>query len=653
MRVLVTGSSGPDRHEPCACACIADGHSVFGVDKRLNTWTRRRSTRCSRTSPATTRRSAAESTGSSTPRSTSSSTSRRTRRCTSSSAQPQRALENAMMTFNVLEYCRALGLPLVFSSTREVYGDVHRFEEYGEATADFAYTESPYSASKITLGGVHLLLRQVLRAQVPRLPLLERLRPLRQRPPADGAGAAALHAPAAAAASRSPSSAATTRCSTSPTSTTASTGIVRGIEGLGGGQVTNETINLAYGAGQHARPRRRADRRRRSTSSRRSPTSLRCVGEVTHYVADIRKARELLDWQPADAARRGHPERGRLVPRMARPRIPRRTAPHRGREPARRGRARLQAARQRSRLALRRPSRSSARPRRARAPSRGRCSRRLDARGRLGRLGGALRRHPDRSRRRPTTRPGSSASSRSTHDVSVGEYQRLAHAAIDEIARERAHRRSSSAARGSTSARRSSSLELPPPPAPGAREDGAASTTSSAPEAAHALLAERDPVAAARVHPNDRRRVVRALELAESGRSLAPDEDRLWSDDVRHPTLLVGLELPLERARRAHRGAASRRWLAAGAVAEAAAAWARPALGDRAQGARARGSSRPCRAARRSRPSSLATRRLARYQRKWLRRLPVAATLDAGRPPEEIADEIVALAGAGERLPGR
>ncbi len=48
-----------------------------------------------------------------------------------------------------------------------------------------------------------------------------------------------------------------------------------------------------------------------------------------------------------------------------------------------------------------------------------------------------------------------------------------------------------------------------------------------------------------------------------------------------------------------------------------------------------------------------ATRRLARYQRKWLRRLPVVATLDAGRPPEEIADEIVSLAGAGERLPRR
>jgi tRNA A37 N6-isopentenylltransferase MiaA len=51
--------------------------------------------------------------------------------------------------------------------------------------------------------------------------------------------------------------------------------------------------------------------------------------------------------------------------------------------------------------------------------------------------------------------------------------------------------------------------------------------------------------------------------------------------------------------------------------------------------------------------TALATLRLARYQRKWLRRLPVAARLDADRPPGEIADEIVALAGARERLPRR
>ena len=42
--------------------------------------------------------------------------------------QPHRALENAIMTFNVLEYCRQTQTPIIFSSSREVYGDVHRFD---------------------------------------------------------------------------------------------------------------------------------------------------------------------------------------------------------------------------------------------------------------------------------------------------------------------------------------------------------------------------------------------------------------------------------------------------------------------------------------------------------------------------------------------
>src|SRR5258708_24237379 len=53
-----------------------------------------------------------------------------------------------IMTFNVLEYCRQPHTPLVFSSSREVYGDIHRFSTE-ETSADFAYTESTYSASKI------------------------------------------------------------------------------------------------------------------------------------------------------------------------------------------------------------------------------------------------------------------------------------------------------------------------------------------------------------------------------------------------------------------------------------------------------------------------------------------------------------------------
>jgi tRNA A37 N6-isopentenylltransferase MiaA len=46
-----------------------------------------------------------------------------------------------------------------------------------------------------------------------------------------------------------------------------------------------------------------------------------------------------------------------------------------------------------------------------------------------------------------------------------------------------------------------------------------------------------------------------------------------------------------------------------------------------------------------------ATRKLARYQRKWLRRMPGAVTLDANRSAEEIADDIVSLGRAGEPVP--
>ena len=64
------------------------------------------------------------------------------------------------------------------------------------------------------------------------------------------------------------------------------------------------------------------------------------------------------------------------------------------------------------------------------------------------------------------------------------------------------------------------------------------------------LLAERDPAAAAAVHPNDRRRVVRALELAEAGSSLRPRHDRLWTRRRGMPTLIVGLDVPRDELAR-------------------------------------------------------------------------------------------------------
>jgi tRNA dimethylallyltransferase len=233
-------------------------------------------------------------------------------------------------------------------------------------------------------------------------------------------------------------------------------------------------------------------------------------------------------------------------------------------------------------------------------------------------------------------------------EVSVGEYGALAHDAIDEIL---AAGRTPVVAGGTGLYLRAALVELglPPAPAPGARERWSAAYDELGPEGAHELLADRDPAAAARVHPNDRRRVVRALELAEVGASLAPAENRLWSESFRHPTLLVGLDLPLVKLDERIE-ARVRRMLEQGAVEEARAAWAgklsataRKVLGLEELATLPKAEAAETIAA--------ATRRLARYQRKWLRRLPVAATLDADRPPERVADEIVALAGAGERLP--
>jgi tRNA dimethylallyltransferase len=229
-------------------------------------------------------------------------------------------------------------------------------------------------------------------------------------------------------------------------------------------------------------------------------------------------------------------------------------------------------------------------------------------------------------------------------EVSVGSYQRLAHAAIDEAELPLVVGGTGLYFRAALSA-----LELPPPPAPGRREHWQGEVDRLGPEAAHALLAERDPAAAARVHANDRKRLVRALELAETGASLAPGEDHLWTEETRLPTLLVALDLPpdeLDRRidERAHAMAA------AGAAAEAKRAWARPlsATARKVLGLE--------QFATLAEPDAIeavaaATRRLARYQRKWLRRMPGVTILDGRRAAEEVANEIVALGRAGEHLP--
>jgi len=235
------------------------------------------------------------------------------------------------------------------------------------------------------------------------------------------------------------------------------------------------------------------------------------------------------------------------------------------------------------------------------------------------------------------------------HEGSVAEYGELAHAAIDELL---AAGRTPVVAGGTGLYLRAAlcDLRVPPPPPPGARERWEAFYDVD-PDAAHAALGERDPAAAAAVHAHDRRRVVRALELAEAGASLVPAPDRLWSGETRHPTLICGLDVPkdvLERRIEARTDA----MLAAGAAEEARRALARPISQTAAQALGLRSLAElPTAEARAA--LVLRTRQYAAYQRKWLRRIPEIVMISADRSGEETADAILEVARARQQLPAR
>jgi len=235
-----------------------------------------------------------------------------------------------------------------------------------------------------------------------------------------------------------------------------------------------------------------------------------------------------------------------------------------------------------------------------------------------------------------------------SHPASVGEYAPLAHAAVDEIL---VSGRTPLVVGGTGLYFRAAlaELALPPAPAPGARERSERLYDQAGAEGAHARLAGLDPAAAERIHPNDRRRVVRALELAESGSSLVPRREALFGGAWRHPTLVVGLDVPKQELDRriAER---TRRMFDAGVEDEV-----RRALRVRpsATAERIIGLSEVATLPREEAIEALAarTRRYAAYQRKWLRRLEGLVMVAADRPPEETAAEIVALARTRERLP--
>jgi tRNA dimethylallyltransferase len=226
--------------------------------------------------------------------------------------------------------------------------------------------------------------------------------------------------------------------------------------------------------------------------------------------------------------------------------------------------------------------------------------------------------------------------------MSVGAYATLAHAEIDELVA----RSGTAVVSGGTGLYLRAAvadLAVPPPPAAGVRERIRAEVERD-PPAAHARLARLDPRAAAAVHVNDHRRLVRALELAEAGHSLVRADDRLWTSSTRHPTVVAGIDVPADELER-RIVARTRSMFAQGVVEEV-----REALrtGVSRTAAKALGlheiATLPEPEARER--LIIRTRRYAAYQRKWMRRIPDLVSVDGTRSPEEVADAILEVARA-------
>jgi UDP-glucose 4-epimerase len=286
-RALITGSSGQIGTN-LALALLDAGHQVIGMDVRRNTWTAafhtlRRDLR---------RRIPPDSLSPITPQvvvhlAAHAKVHELVRR-------PELALENIAMTFNALEYCRAHDLPLVYASSREVYGNIPG-DITEESCADFNQAASPYSASKLSgealvysyarcYGLRYIVFRfsNVYGRYDNDLKRMERVIPLFIRDISQGRPVTVF----------------------GPEKLLDFTyvddcvsGITAGVDLLTSGAAVNETINLAYGRGHTlleltdyigdavgVTPR---------VTLRRSLT-----GEVTRYVADIGKARALLGYAP-------------------------------------------------------------------------------------------------------------------------------------------------------------------------------------------------------------------------------------------------------------------------------------------------------------------------------------------------------------------
>ncbi len=181
-------------------------------------------------------------------------------------------------------------------------------------------------------------------------------------------------------------------------------------------------------------------------------------------------------------------------------------------------------------------------------------------------------------------------------------------------------------------------LDLRPPPDLEDRARWQAALDSGGAAAVHAALAERAPAVAAGIAPTDGRRATRALELLDAGAQPPPGPgapSRLWTRDTRHPTLLAGLTMERDvlRERIDERVAAI---VAAGAIEEVRAA---DAAGASVTARKALGFEELLRGD--VEAMALRTRRYARRQLTWMRKLPGVRLIDVThRAPADVAAEL-------------
>jgi tRNA dimethylallyltransferase len=151
-----------------------------------------------------------------------------------------------------------------------------------------------------------------------------------------------------------------------------------------------------------------------------------------------------------------------------------------------------------------------------------------------------------------------------------------------------------------------------------------------------------DPAAAARIHPNDERRTVRALEIFRQTGKPITEHQKQWDRGARRDCVLVGIEWPVEELNR-RINARVKAMMEAGLLEEVRGLWssgrlgvqAREALGYRQLIEHLEGRGTLDEAVEQIK---IETRRFAKQQRTWIRRLkttPGAVWIDAASVPRE------------------